>query len=601
MADSASSSSGLVSGGINFAGLGSGTDFNQITEQLIAVESINKQRLETWKAEWQEKLEALQELNSSLLSLKTTLQKMDTPAEFLVKKSVSSNETLLTVTAQPGAENGSHSIEINQLAQNSIFTGNSGFAETSSNIASGGSGTFVYTYTDPDNEAGATTVTIDVASNTTLEGLKNLINNDPENAGVRASIVSDGTSNYLQLRGLDQGADAELSIGGGTLTGFTSSDFTEVQANQDAQIKVDGWPSGSGAWIESSSNTITSAIDGLTLNLRGSSPGSTVTVSTETDTEAIKANINKFVEQVNEVRSIFKELTKFDATQKEGSVMTGNYGVQLVDSQLKSLISTTPPGFANYDDSVSPATGDRYSVLSQLGILTDGEEGSVTQGLLIFDTEEFNQTESGESRLDEALRLYPDEVANFFAADNDGSQSVDSGSFGFHSQFNTEPGTYDISYDIDASGNITNVSVSGSTAFSIDNDEHTVTINDGDAAGMVFTVYDLTPSSSGSGQIHLQQGKIPELVAKLDDLTNPYIDNFWLLSEGDRPGPLIIIEQNYKDIIENIDKKIDAESRRLALKERELKNKFARLEATLGQYNSQQQAMAGQISQLGGG
>ena len=56
--------------------------------------------------------------------------------------------------------------------------------------------------------------------------------------------------------------------------------------------------------------------------------------------------------------------------------------------------------------------------------------------------------------------------------------------------------------------------------------------------------------------------------------------------------------RSYYDIIDNIQKKIESEERRLTSKERELRNRFARLEATLSNYNSIQTSLQNQIAQL---
>jgi flagellar hook-associated protein 2 len=63
-------------------------------------------------------------------------------------------------------------------------------------------------------------------------------------------------------------------------------------------------------------------------------------------------------------------------------------------------------------------------------------------------------------------------------------------------------------------------------------------------------------------------------------------------------GPLHILEDNYQDIMDNIDDKIEWEEKRIDRMERDLRNRFANLEATLGYYNQMQMALNNQIGQL---
>jgi flagellar hook-associated protein 2 len=109
-------SSVSTSGAITFTGLGSGTDFDSIIEQLIEVETAYRVTpLEEWKATWEEKIEAFQELNTQMLALQTALEAIDTKGEFLVKTATSSDTTVLSATAGAAAESGTHIIQVEQL------------------------------------------------------------------------------------------------------------------------------------------------------------------------------------------------------------------------------------------------------------------------------------------------------------------------------------------------------------------------------------------------------------------------------------------------------------------------------------------------------
>lgn len=574
--DAMANESTAGSGAITFTGLGSGTDFQTMITKLVEVESFHKKQMINWRTDWENKIEGLQQINTAMLDLRTTLQSMDTPSEFLTKQVSSNDEAVLTAVADATAESATHTVQVQQLATNAIIVANTGFSAKNAVVSSAaGSAVFAYSYKGVD-------VSVTIATGTTLEGMVNSINSDPNNQGVRASLAYDGASYYLQLRGLDLGSNADLSFNAGLTTMSNAAfngagDFTTTQLNRDALIKVNGWPTASNAWIQSASNSITTAIPGLTLNLKslGTSPPTTVTLSVETDLDAVKENVRTFVDQVNALRTVVRELTKFDELQKKGSILTGNYAVQLVDSQLKTAVAGLGKGFLYYEAG-PPPTGDKIAALSHVGILTDASEGSTTQGQLILD----------EARLDEVLKSNPDGVAELFGADYLGGQKVDSGNFSYLSSIDTitKAGAYDVEYTV-SGGAITSATIDG-VAATINNTDGTITAASGDAKGIVVKINDFPANSTGSGVVRLKQGKAGEISDLLKNLTS------------DTSGPLNILEDNYTDIIDNIEKKIDYEESRLLRMESDLRNKFARLEALLGQYDQLSQSFQSQSKQL---
>jgi flagellar hook-associated protein 2 len=555
MADETSTSSGIT-----FTGLGSGMDFEAIIEATVKVEQVRVQRLEAWKSDWQTKVDAFQELNTRLLSLKTSMEGMDSINEFMVKSASSTDSTVLTASADADALSSSHTIIVNRLATNDVWVGDHGYSSTDASVNTSGSDqVFAYSY-------GGTNVSVTVGAGTTLAGLVNALNNDPDNPGVRASALKVDEGDYrLQIWGMDLGDSYEFTVGGATtLSNAGAASFTETQDAKDCQFKLDGFPSAAGAWIERSSNTLTDVIEGLTLNLKGAG---TASVSASVDTEAVKEQVRTFVDQINEVRTLILELTEFDDVTKKASVLTGNYGIQLISSRLKSITAGKCIGF-DYD-------ADTYSVLSQLGISTDAEEGSVTQGLLVLD----------EDVLDAALEDNPDAAAEIFAADFIGATSSSDFRYYSHIQSMTKAGTYAVAYTVDAGGNITSATINGHTAL-IDNDTGEITGASGqDEVGLVVKVQNFT-AGDYTGTVRLKQGKAGELVDALKTLTSS------------TSGPLHILEENYQDIMDNIDEKIEFEERRIDRMERDLRNKYARLEALLGYYDGMSSSLSNQISQL---
>ena len=546
----------LTSGQIYFTGLGSGTDFDTMITKLVELEGYRKTRLENTKSDYEKKIEAVQDINSSLLSLKSSLESMDTMDEFLIKTATSSNESIATVTASSDAEEGSHTIVINQLAKNDIEMHNSGYGSTSDVINSSGSTKiFKYTYN-------STTVSIDIADGTTLEGLVNLINQDADNPGVKASLINDGSKYYLQIRGLDLGDKYEITISSDTtLSGFGPDDFSETQDAQNSQIRVDGWPASD--WIERESNTISDVITGVTLNLKDVG---TIQVDVAKDMDAIKEQVRNFVDQVNNIITTIQGYTKVNSGTNEGSIFTGNSTINMTMENIKSILSSIGVGF---DRDI-----DTYPTLSTIGITTDAQTGSATYGQLLLD----------ESKLEEALNSNAEAVAEIFSADL--VAATNSSDFREYSHINglTEGGTYDVEYEINASGEIVSAKIDGYDA-SIDNSKHVITSTKGNSKGLAIQIDNLG-TGTYSGQIRLKKGKALELIDKLEELTDSY------------SGPLHIMEDHLNDEIDMIDEQIDNETVRLDTYERNMRDKFARLEALLGYYNNLNTYLTSQINSL---
>ena len=568
----------LASGGVYFSGLGNGTDFSKVIDQLKSIEQIPQKRLTLWKADWQRRQDAFGELRTEIASLKGIVDSMSSMSKFLVKSASSSNDTVASATTDSGVLEGNYKIEVGQLASSSIWTYNTAFADKKTKVNDSGSDQqFVYTYMGK-------TRALTVPSGTTVDALKNLINNDPQNPGVKAMLVQNGTGYTFQFRGMDLGASASLSVGAGTtVTGLSgnAANWT-VQANQNAQYRVNGWPATT--WLESTSNTLTSAVEGMTITLKDMG---TTQISVATDTEKIKENVKSFVDAMNAVRSKIKSLTAVNSSKdvdspdkaaslysmQKGSILTGNYGVQLLSTQLKMATADRAEGFEYQSKAGHLLRGDAFSSLAHIGIMTNAETNSLNAGLLELD----------EEKLDEVLKANPTAVAELFAAD--GLPVSDSSDFSYYSHVKgvTKAGIYDVTYDVDASGNITNAYVGGQRA-NVDNVNKQITAIEGDARGLALQIDNLA-AGSYSSRMRIKEGKLSGLSDQLKDMLG-------------EEGALKILEDNYQEIMDDIQKKIDKEVTRVTQWEQRERLRYSRLEATLARYDALNKSVASQIKSL---
>lgn len=418
---------------ITFSGLGSSLDTTSMINQLVTAESGQLNQLETWRGQWTAKITALQDLNTQMTNLRTTIQTMDTQAQFRNKTTSVSDQSVLTATAQPGAASGNHQVLVNSLAQNEVQV-HLGLAGSDTVVnSSGTTQVLAFSY------AGGTSVSVQVPDGTTLSGLAQLINSSGANQGVTATVLDMGSSyssdRYrLMLTGNDTGAANTITVddnlttlnGNNGTANFTSSGFKvpPPQAAQDAQVRLDGYPPD--GWIERPSNTVADLIPGVTLNLL--QPSTTATqITTTDDTSSMQTEITNFVTQYNSLLSYIQEQTKYDQTSGTAGILLGNYAVEIAKSQLNGIVTGNAPGFADGKDA--------FMNLAQIGITTDPDETSPTFGQLIVDT----------PTLTNALETNSQGVASLMA----GFAGVSDDTTGNISYFGalpgtTQPGTYQV-------------------------------------------------------------------------------------------------------------------------------------------------------------
>ncbi len=196
--------SNSISGGISFSGIGSGTDFTEVVDQLLEVESYRLYNLEDSREVAYEAYEAMSELISTIGESQEALSLLNNPSKFLLKLASSSAETVATALADADAVDGTFTVDVQQLASNAIWASKSTYASKTTNIATADT-EFSYTYKGE-------THTIDVPKNTTLEGLAYMINNDKSNPGVKMEIISTSSGYAFQLAGTESGQDASLQV-----------------------------------------------------------------------------------------------------------------------------------------------------------------------------------------------------------------------------------------------------------------------------------------------------------------------------------------------------------------------------------------------------
>jgi flagellar hook-associated protein 2 len=102
-----------------------------------------------------------------------------------------------------------------------------------------------------------------------------------------------------------------------------------IQAGTDAEIAIDGFT------IKSASNSISGAIEGVTLNLLNTQSGTTTRLTIGLDANAAEKSVNKFIDAYNELIGTISELTAFDPETQIAGPLLGDSTTRGIKSSLR--------------------------------------------------------------------------------------------------------------------------------------------------------------------------------------------------------------------------------------------------------------------------
>lgn len=323
-------------------GVGSGLDINGLVGQLMSIEARPVTLLNTKEASFQAKLSAFGQLKSALTPMQSALTGLKDIARFTGMRASLGDATLATASATPQAAKGTYSLQVMQIAQGQRVVTNSDTVPTvGAGTLSFSFGTYSTDDSDPDNPVTSfsssriETVTLEPGKDK-LTDLRDAINS--ANVGIRAQIVNNGTVDQLILAGNGEGADAAFKIEGSAgLSGFSfdlstgsSSTLESLETAQDARLKLDG------VVLTRSSNSISDAIEGVTLNLLKGDPDKTTTLTVANDRSAAKASIEALVKAYNEFNTSARGLTAVDTEKKSVGILTGDATARSIQSQMRT-------------------------------------------------------------------------------------------------------------------------------------------------------------------------------------------------------------------------------------------------------------------------
>ncbi|MBM7059567.1 flagellar filament capping protein FliD [Pseudomonas sp. UL073] len=394
-------------------GIGSGMNIDSMVTAMVTAEQTPKQnQLKTLENKTTTQLTSLGQLKGAISSLQTALAELNSPSKFLARTAGSSDTKVLTATASQSAPAGAYQLNVTQLAASSKVA-----------LAAVPSG--------DDKKLSTGTLTINVGStkavevkvdstNNTLAGVRDAINK--AGGGVTASIVTDNQGSRLVLASSKAGDGNDITVAttvdvaGGDISleelefsgGLTppnvddysggaasddykaalqafndSADGKAITKAQSAKLTIDGLS------ITRDSNSITGAIDGLSIDLK-SVGSSTLTVAK--DEAGVKANIQKFADAYNTLISFINTETKVTVVNDTSAPVAG---ALVGDSSVRSLVNTVR------NELVAVQGEGTVRVLADLGLTSQKD------GTLSVDS----------TKLDKAVKSDFEGVAAYFTGD----------------------------------------------------------------------------------------------------------------------------------------------------------------------------------------
>lgn len=365
-------------------------DVPTLVSQLMAVERRPIDKLNARITSTETKISSLGTLNSLVSSFQTAAKSLNTGLQKLA--ATPADPSILSATAGSTSVPGTYTVNVSQLAQSQNLVA-AGRTSSTAAIGDGAATTVTFDFGTTNgtvftpNGSGRKSITIN-GTNNSLEGIRDAINSAA--LGVTATLVNDGsgTPYRLALTSISSGVSNSLKITTSRVDGSTDStiggsidsllgydpagtkNLTQTLAAQNANLTVNGIA------VTSASNTITEAIQGVTLTLKNTTAAPTNLTITR-DTAAINTAASGFVDAYNALASQIKSRSAYGTDGKGAGSLAGDGTLRLMQDQMRGIFNT-------------PASGGTLTTLGQVGISFQKD------GSLLLDSSKLNSAISAD-------------------------------------------------------------------------------------------------------------------------------------------------------------------------------------------------------------
>ncbi len=407
--------------GIQFSGLASGLDTQSIIADLMKLERTKSEKVEKQKTMVEWKKEAWKEMNNKIYSFyKSELFNFKSSSTYNKKTVTSSNTSAIKINSSPDGVNGSHDVEVTNVAKGSFLTG----TELGSTVTSSTTMGELAVFAEGETKAlqikladGDAFQEITVAATDTISSVINKI----KDLDLDLNISFDNNFKRIFTSSQNTGDGIKLSVSGDdsllTALGFGA-------ANRTGSLGEDATFVYNGATLSSSTNEV--SVNGISMTILGEG-SSTISVSQNTDEiyDSIKSFLTKYNELIAEIteKTSAASARKFSPlTAEEKDAMTETE-VELWEGKIKGALFRNDQTLIDISSSLRNTLTINQGVdtssfsiknLADLGIVT----GNYTEkGLLHIQGDEDDTLYAlKENKLRKAIEEDPDGVMELMTA-----------------------------------------------------------------------------------------------------------------------------------------------------------------------------------------
>ena len=359
-------------------GPGSGYDTQGIVKALVGAEKAPKQsQITKQQTVTTTQLSAVGSVKSALEAYRAAITKLNSAASFNGLAATTSDDKTVKATLGDGASSGKYVLKVDNLATSSKVTSKA-FTGAAA-VANPGEENQTLTI----NQSGKS-YNVVITGGSTLQQVRESINTQLSAQGISANVLSDANGARLVIGSTNSGVGTDITLSGDS---DLAVGYDKGPAAVNAKYSIDGIA------MESTSNTVKSAISGVTLELVApTDKDKTTTINVASNTATLKTAVQSFVTSHNALMTAINAQTKVTAT---GDQATTTAGALTGDASMRDLVSSLRGELVNGSGNGS------ISSLSQMGITTDQKTG-----LLSLDDKQW----------DAAVAKNPTDIAKLFTS-----------------------------------------------------------------------------------------------------------------------------------------------------------------------------------------
>jgi flagellar hook-associated protein 2 len=344
---------------ITSLGIGSGLDLNTIVTQLVALERRPISVMQSKASQLQTQVSSFGQINSLMSGMQTAANALNDPTLWTQSAVSSADPTVASVSSSGNVTAGNYAVTVQSLASSQTLASANTYTAATDLVGSGTLNIDVGTWDSGQTaftaKANTSTVSIDISATDTLESVRDKIN--AAGSGVTAALVTDATGVRLSLRSSETGAANGFRIGttdgdgnntdSAGLSGFAFDPTAGTTGMQSVQSAADASAVINGIAVTSASNSITGAVEGLTIQLQKVTT-TPVSLSVAADKDAVTKAVKAFADAYNALAKYIGEQTKYDATAKQGGPLQGDSAATGLQGRLRSLLGATSGASATF-------------------------------------------------------------------------------------------------------------------------------------------------------------------------------------------------------------------------------------------------------------